>query len=88
MSELELIVAENVQKTDRLIDDMGQLVDLSTRSQSDINQLRTTSAENKTAIAKLNTTARAVAKLTVYTQDRFNAIDENIAELRMEMNEL
>jgi DNA anti-recombination protein RmuC len=88
MNELELIVAENVQKTDRLIDGMGQVVDLNTRIQADVNQMRTGLAENKTAVSKLSSTAditvRGVAKLTVSTQAELLSVRQDIATLRDE----
>ena len=64
LDQLEPLVADALQKIDRLIEGQGKIVDLATKTEQRVNKIE----------QKVGTTAQAVAKLTVSTQQQYEEL--------------
>lgn len=73
LDQLEPEVAEVLQKTDRLIQGQGQLVDLATKTKADLDQAKTTGEITATGLAKLTIT---VNDLRAEINQRFDRSDQ------------
>lgn len=71
LDQIEPVMADVLQKVDRLIEGQGQLVELSTNTKAELEQVKTTG----------NATARAVANLTVATQRQFDQLNNRFNEV-------
>jgi hypothetical protein len=61
LDQLEPLVADALQKIDRLIEGQGKIIDLATKTEQQVNKIG----------QQVSTTAQAVAKLTVSTQQQY-----------------
>lgn len=61
LDQLEPLLADSLQKIDRLIEGQGKIIDLATRTEQRVSKIE----------QKVDTTAQAVAKLTVSTQKQY-----------------
>ena len=73
LDQLEPEVAEVLQKTDRLIEGQGQLVDLATKTKVDLDQAKATGEITATGLAKLTIT---VNDLRAEMNQRFDRSDQ------------
>lgn len=73
LDQLEPVVAEVLQKTDRLIEGQGQLVDLATKTKADLDQAKATGEITATRLAKLTIT---VNDLRAEINQRFDRSDQ------------
>ena len=73
LDQLEPEVAEVLQKTDRLIEGQGQLVDLATKTKADLDQAKATGEITATGLAKLTIT---VNDLRAEINQRFDRSDQ------------
>jgi len=64
LDQLEPLMADSLQKIDRLIEGQGKIVDLATKTEQHVNKIE----------QKVDTTADAVAKLTVSTQRQYEEL--------------
>lgn len=72
LDQLEPLMADVLQKVDRLIEGQGQLVELVTITKSELDQVKETG----------EITARAVANLTVSTQKQLDDLQSGQEELK------
>ena len=61
---MEPLLADSLQKIDRLIEGQGKIIDLATRTEQRVSKIE----------QKVDTTAQAVAKLTVSTQKQYEEL--------------
>ena len=61
LDQLEPLVADALQKIDRLIEGQGKIIDLATKTEQRVNKIG----------QQVGTTAQAVAKLTLSTQRQY-----------------
>lgn len=80
LDQLEPEVAEVLQKTDRLIEGQGQLVDLATKTKADLDQAKATGEITATGLAKLTVT---VNDLRAEINQRFDRSDQIQQEILM-----
>ncbi len=71
LNQIEPVMADVLQKVDRLIEGQGQLVELSVNTKADLLEVKI-SAEN---------TARAVANLTVSSQKQFGQVNDRFDQV-------
>jgi hypothetical protein len=64
LDQLEPLLADSLQKIDRLIEGQGKIIDLATRTEQRVSKIE----------QKVDTTAQAVAKLTVSTQKQYEEL--------------
>jgi hypothetical protein len=64
LDQLEPLVADALQKIDRLIEGQGKIVDLATKTEQQVNKIE----------RKVGTTAQALAKLTVSSQRHYEEL--------------
>jgi hypothetical protein len=64
LDQLEPLVADALQKIDRLIEGQGKIVDLAIKTEQRVNKIE----------QKVGTTAQAVAKLTVSSQRQYEEL--------------
>ena len=64
LDQLEPLVADALQKIDRLIEGQGKIIDLATKTKQQVNKVE----------QQVGTTAQAVAKLTVSTQRQYEEL--------------
>ena len=64
LDQLEPLLADSLQKIDRLIEGQGKIIDLATRTEQRVSKIE----------QKIDTTAQAVAKLTVSTQKQYEEL--------------
>lgn len=64
LDQLEPLMADALQKIDRLIEGQGKIVDLATKTEQ----------QAKIIDQKVNITANAIAKLTVSTQQQYEEL--------------
>ena len=64
LNQLEPLMADSLQKTDRLIEGQGRLVELAVNTKAELDEVKTTG----------EATARAVADLAVSTQRQFEEV--------------
>ena len=64
LDQLEPLVADALQKIDRLIEGQGKIIDLATKTEQRVNKIE----------QKVGATAQAVAKLTVSTQRQYEEL--------------
>ena len=72
LDQLEPLMADVLQKVDRLIEGQGQLVELATTTRAELEQVKTTG----------EITASGLANLTVYVQKGFTDMKQDISELK------
>jgi hypothetical protein len=73
LDQLEPEVAEVLQKTDRLIEGQGQLVELATKTKTNLDQVKATGKITATGLAKLTIT---VNDLRTEINQRFDRSDQ------------
>lgn len=64
LNQLEPLVADALQKIDRLIEGQGKIVDLATKTEQRVNKIE----------QNVGVTADAIAKLTVSTQRQYEEL--------------
>ncbi len=64
LDQLEQLLADSLQKIDRLIEGQGKIIDLATKTEQRVSKIE----------QKVDTTAQAVAKLTVSTQKQYEEL--------------
>lgn len=84
LDQLEPLMADSLQKIDRLIEGQGKLVDLAVNTRGELDEVKITLDEVKTIGEN---TAQAVADLTVNTQKSLAGVDDKVDDLRAEMNQ-
>jgi DNA repair protein RadC len=72
LDQLEPLMADVLQKVDRLIEGQGQLVELATTTKAELEQVRTTG----------EITANGLANLTTYVQQGFTSVQRDIADVK------
>lgn len=77
LDQLEPLMADSLQKTDRLIEGQGKLLDVATRA-----EYKADITDQKTDII-----AKGVANLTVSTQNQFEELRSGQERIRQEMQE-
>lgn len=73
LDQLEPLVADALQKIDRLIEGQGKILDLATNTEQRVSKIE----------HKIGSTAQAIAKLTVSTQRQYEELkvgQENIMQ--------
>ncbi|WP_179950453.1 hypothetical protein [Spirosoma aerolatum] len=78
LDQLEPLMADSLQKIDRLIEGQGQLVELATNTKSELDQVKKTG----------ELTAIGLANLTVTTQKQLEILQAGQEELRLEQKSL
>ncbi len=72
LDQLEPLMADVVQKVDRLIEGQGQLVELATTTKAELEQVKTTG----------EITANGLANLTTYVQQGFANVQRDMADVK------
>lgn len=72
LDQLEPLMADSLQKIDRLIEGQGQLVELATTTKAELEQVKTTG----------EITANGLANLTTYVQKGFADMKQDISDLK------
>lgn len=72
LDQLEPLMADSLQKIDRLIEGQGQLVELATTTKAELEQVKTTG----------EITAGGLANLTTYVQKGFADMKQDISDLK------
>lgn len=72
LDQLEPLMADVLQKVDRLIEGQGQLVELATSTKAELEQVKTTG----------EITASGLANLTTYVQKGFADMKQDISDLK------
>lgn len=72
LDQLEPLMADVLQKVDRLIEGQGQLVELATTTKAELKQVKTTG----------EITANGLANLTTYVQQGFTNVQRDMADLK------
>jgi DNA repair protein RadC len=72
LDQLEPLMADVLQKVDRLIEGQGQLVELATTTRAELEQVK----------AAGEITANGLANLTTYVQQGFANVERDMADLK------
>lgn len=72
LDQLEPLMADSLQKIDRLIEGQGQLVELATTTKAELEQVKATG----------EITASGLANLTTYVQKGFADMKQDISDLK------
>ena len=72
LDQLEPLMADSLQKIDRLIEGQGQLVELATTTKAELEQVKTTG----------EITSNGLANLTTYVQKGFADMKQDISDLK------
>ncbi|GAB3050863.1 hypothetical protein [Spirosoma pulveris] len=72
LDQLEPLMADSLQKIDRLIEGQGQLVELATTTKAELEQVKATG----------EITANGLANLTTYVQKGFADMKQDISDLK------
>lgn len=72
LDQVEPILADVLQKVDRLIEGQGQIIDLVSQTKAELDQVKKTG----------EVTANGLANLTTYVQQGFTDIRQNMAGLK------
>jgi hypothetical protein len=72
LDQLEPLMADVLQKVDRLIEGQGQLVELATTTRVELEQVKTAG----------EITANGLANLTTYVQQGFANVERDMADLK------
>ncbi len=72
LDQLEPLMADVLQKVDRLIEGQGQLVELATTTKAELDQVKATG----------EITATGLANLTTYVQQGFANVQQDMADLK------
>ena len=72
LDQLEPLMADVLQKVDRLIEGQGQLVELATTTKAELEQVKTTG----------EITASGLANLTTYVQQGFANVQGDMADVK------
>ncbi|HLL93478.1 MAG TPA: hypothetical protein VK404_00780 [Spirosoma sp.] len=72
LDQLEPLMADVLQKVDRLIEGQGQLVELATTTKAELEQVKTTG----------EITASGLANLTTYVQQGFANVQRDMADVK------
>ena len=76
LDQLEPVMADVLQKVDRLIEGHGQLVELAIDTKADLEQVKRTN----------EITATGLANLTTYVQQGFANVERDIADVKAGQN--
>ena len=72
LDQLEPLMADVLQKVDRLVEGQGQLVELATTTKAELEQVKTTG----------EITANGLANLTTYVQQGFANVQRDMADVK------